>query len=159
MIAGLREDACVYERKCCTASMPISRRVARFNKRVTNRITRHIASWMPGFAIVSHVGRHSGRLYRTPVNVFRDGDRYVFALTYGADSDWVENVLAAGGCELETRRKTVELRDPKRFTDPTRHLIPIPARWILRLIDVNDFMTLRPTTATPAGAATKTRIA
>jgi deazaflavin-dependent oxidoreductase (nitroreductase family) len=139
--------------------MPISKRVARFNKRVTNRITRHIASWVPGFAIVSHVGRHSGRLYRTPVNVFRDGDRYVFALTYGADSDWVENVLAAGGCELETRRKTVELRHPTRFTDPTRHLIPIPARWILRLIDVNDFMALSPTTARPAGAATKTPIA
>jgi deazaflavin-dependent oxidoreductase (nitroreductase family) len=129
--------------------MPISKRVARFNKRVTNRVTSHIASWMPGFAIVSHIGRRSGRLYRTPVNVFRDGDRYLFALTYGSDSDWVSNVLAAGGCEIETRRKTVELRDPKRFTDPARQLIPIPARWILRLLDVNDFMALSPATATP----------
>jgi deazaflavin-dependent oxidoreductase (nitroreductase family) len=136
--------------------MPISKRLARFNKRVTNRVTRHIASWMPGFAIVSHVGRRSGRLYRTPVNVLRDGDRYVFALTYGADSDWVRNVLATGGCEIETRRKTVELRDPKRFTDPSQHLIPIPARWILRLLDVNEFMALSPVTATPADAATKT---
>jgi deazaflavin-dependent oxidoreductase (nitroreductase family) len=139
--------------------MPISKRVARFNKHVTNRVTGHIASWMPGFAIVSHVGRQSGRLYRTPVNVFRDGDRYVFALTYGADSDWVRNVLAAGGCEIETRRKTVELRDPTRFTDPTRHLVPIPARWILRVLDVKDFMALSPATATPADAATKTSIA
>ena len=136
--------------------MPISKRLARFNKRVTNRVTRHIASWMPGFAIVSHVGRRSGRLYRTPVNVLRDGDRYVFPLTYGADSDWVRNVLATGGCEIETRRKTVELRDPKRFTDPSQHLIPIPARWILRLLDVNEFMALSPVTATPADAATKT---
>jgi deazaflavin-dependent oxidoreductase (nitroreductase family) len=133
--------------------MPISKRAARFNKRVTNRVTRHFASWMPGFAIVSHVGRRSGRLYRTPVNVFRDGDRYVFALTYGADSDWVRNVLSAGGCEIETRRKTVELRDPKRFTDPTRRLIPIPARWILRLVDVKDFMALSPATATPVAPA------
>jgi deazaflavin-dependent oxidoreductase (nitroreductase family) len=125
--------------------MPISKRVALFNKRVTNRVTRHIAFWMPGFAIVSHVGRRSGRLYRTPVNVFRDGERYVFALTYGADSDWVRNVLAAGGCAIETRRRTVELREPKQFTDPTRHLIPIPARWILQTIDVNDFMALTPT--------------
>lgn len=136
--------------------MPISKRVARFNKRVTNRVTRHIAPWMPGFALVSHVGRRSGRLYRTPVNVFRDGDRYVFALTYGADSDWVKNVLAAGGCEIETRRSTVELRDPDRFTDPTRRLIPVPARWILRMIDVSDFIALSPATATPLDAATKT---
>ena len=135
--------------------MPISKRVARFNKRVTNRVTSHIASWMPGFAIVSHIGRRSGRLYRTPVNVFRDGDRYLFALTYGSDSDWVSNVLAAGGCKIETRRKTVALRDPKRFTDPTRQLIPIPARWILRLLDVNDFMALSP--ATEAWGTCRTR--
>ena len=31
----------------------------------------------------------------------RDG--YLLALTYGPDSDWVKNVLAAGGCELVTR--------------------------------------------------------
>ena len=133
--------------------MPISKRVASFNKHVTNRIMRHIASWMPGFAIVSHVGRQSGRLYLTPVNVFRDGDRYVFALTYGADSDWVRNVVAAGGCAIETRRKTVELRDPNRFTDATRDLIPIPARWILRLIDVKDFIALSSAVATPVDAA------
>jgi deazaflavin-dependent oxidoreductase (nitroreductase family) len=128
--------------------MPISKRVARFNTRVTNRVTRHIASWIPGFAIVCHVGRRSGRLYRTPVNVFRDGDRYLFALTYGADSDWVRNVLAAGGCAIETRRKKVELSDPTRFIDSTQHLIPIPARWILRLLGVNDFLALRPATPT-----------
>jgi deazaflavin-dependent oxidoreductase (nitroreductase family) len=136
--------------------MPIPKRVARFNKRVTNRVTRHIASWMPGFAIVSHVGRQSGRLHHTPVNVFRDGDRLLFALTCGADSDWVRNFLAAGGCEIETPRKTIELRDPKQFTDPTRHLIPIPARWILRLVDVKAFMALSPATARPIDAATKT---
>jgi hypothetical protein len=73
--------------------MPISKRVARFNTRVTNRVTRHIASWMPGFAIVCHVGRRSGRLYRTPVNVFRDGDRYLFALTYGGRSFTVGALL------------------------------------------------------------------
>jgi hypothetical protein len=61
--------------------MPLSKRVAHFNKHVTNRLTRHIAGWLPGFAIVSHVGRRSGRSYRTPVNVFRVGERYLFALT------------------------------------------------------------------------------
>ena len=122
--------------------MPIPRSVAHFNKRVTNRITLRIAGWMPGFAIVTHTGRRSGRSYRTPVNVFRDGDRYVFALTYGAESDWVRNVLAAGGCRIETRRRTVELVDPERFTDPTRRLVPIPARWILGLVSVDEFISM-----------------
>jgi deazaflavin-dependent oxidoreductase (nitroreductase family) len=122
--------------------VPIPRSVAHFNKRVTNRITLRIAGWMPGFAIVTHTGRRSGRSYRTPVNVFRDGDRYVFALTYGAESDWVRNVLAAGGCRIETRRRTVELVDPERFTDPTRRLVPIPARWILGLVSVDEFISM-----------------
>jgi hypothetical protein len=71
------------------------------------------------------------------------GDRYVFALTYGPRSDWVQDVLAAGRCKIETRQHEVELRDPVRFTDPTRRLVPIPARWILRLIRVDDFIALR----------------
>jgi deazaflavin-dependent oxidoreductase (nitroreductase family) len=122
--------------------VPLSKHVAHFNKHVTNRLTRHVAGWLPGFAIVSHVGRRSGRSYRTPVNVFRVGDRYLFALTYGRDSDWVQNVVSAGRCEITTRRKQVELVNPTVFSDPARRDIPVPARWILGLIDVEDFMTL-----------------
>jgi deazaflavin-dependent oxidoreductase (nitroreductase family) len=125
--------------------MPLPKRVAHFNKRVTNRITRRFAGRVPGFAIVTHVGRHSGRTYRTPVNVFRDGTRYVFALTYGPDSDWVRNVVAAGGCEIETRGKSVALSEPRRFTDASRRAIPVPARWILGLIHVDEFLALQST--------------
>ena len=124
--------------------MPLSRRIARFNRRVTNRLTRPVAGWMPGLAIVTHVGRRAGRTYETPVNVFRDESRYVFALTYGPESDWVRNVLAAGGCRIRTRRRTVELRDPQRFGDPSRRLVPPPARWILGLVDVDQFLALSP---------------
>jgi deazaflavin-dependent oxidoreductase (nitroreductase family) len=122
--------------------MPLPKRLAHFNRRVTNRIARHIASWVPGFAIVTHVGRRSGRLYHTPVNVFRHGDRYVFALTYGKDSDWVRNVLAAGGCSIKTRRTTVELTAPELFTDPSRSAVPAPVGWALAVIDVEDFLAL-----------------
>jgi deazaflavin-dependent oxidoreductase (nitroreductase family) len=101
-----------------------------------------VAGWLPGFAIVTHIVRRSGRSYSTPVNVFRDGDRYVFALTYGAESGWVENVLAAGHCQVKTRGRTVELCDPRRFSDPGRRLIPPPARWILGLIHVDQFLAL-----------------
>jgi deazaflavin-dependent oxidoreductase (nitroreductase family) len=120
--------------------VPFSKRLAHFNRRVTNRITRHIAWWAPGFAIVIHVGRRSGRVYRTPVNVFRGDGRYVFALTYGRDSDWVRNVLSAGGCEMETRRRTVALTNPEVFTDPRRRHVPPPLRWILGAARVDDFL-------------------
>jgi deazaflavin-dependent oxidoreductase (nitroreductase family) len=122
--------------------LPLPKRLAHFNRRVTNRLTRHIAPWAPGFAIVEHVGRRSGRLYRTPVNVFRRGDRYVFALTYGKDSDWVRNVLAAGGCTIETRGTRVQLTAPELFTDPTRSAVPAPVRSVLGLIHVDDFLAV-----------------
>jgi deazaflavin-dependent oxidoreductase (nitroreductase family) len=124
--------------------VPIPKRVASFNKRVTNRVTRHIASWAPGFAIVTHVGRRSGRSYRTPVNVFRDGERYVFALTYGSDSDWVRNVVAAGGCEIETRRTHLRLAQPVLFVDPSRRVAPAPVRSVLRALSVDEFLALAP---------------
>jgi deazaflavin-dependent oxidoreductase (nitroreductase family) len=123
--------------------MPLPRRMARFNQRYLNRVTRHVASWAPGFALVEHVGRRSGRLYETPVNVFNVQNKYLFALTYG-ESDWVKNVLAARSCAIRTRGRRIELGEPERFRDPSRNLVPIPARWILRLVDVDDFVMFRP---------------
>ncbi len=123
--------------------MPISRHVARFNTRVTNHVTRPFAARLPGFGIVRHVGRRSGRTYETPVNLFRSGEDYVVALTYGADSEWVKNVIAAGGCEVRTRGDTVRMSGPRIFSDPTRRVVPAPVRLPLRLLDVTNFMSLR----------------
>jgi deazaflavin-dependent oxidoreductase (nitroreductase family) len=122
--------------------------MARFNRRVTNRLARHIAWWAPGFAIVTHVGRRSGHVYRTPVNVFRDGGRFVFALTYGRESDWVSNVLAAERCQLETRRRTIELRNPHLFVDPRRQAVPRPVRLILGAAHVDEFLAMTPSATT-----------
>jgi deazaflavin-dependent oxidoreductase (nitroreductase family) len=124
--------------------MPLPRRLARFNRVVTNPIVRHVAGRLPGFAILHHVGRRSGRSYRTPVNMLRAGDgRYVIAITYGRDSDWVRNTLAAGTCVAEARGRRIELSDPEIVHDERRALMPLPARTILGLADVNDFMLLR----------------
>ena len=54
--------------------MPIPRIVRQWNKAGLNRVTKHIAPWAPGFGVVIHRGRRSGRLYQTPVNVFAAGD-------------------------------------------------------------------------------------
>jgi deazaflavin-dependent oxidoreductase (nitroreductase family) len=126
--------------------MPLPKTLARFNRIVTNPVLRHVAGRLPGFAIVTHVGRRSGRVHRTPVNLFRDHDRYVIALTYGSDSHWVRNVLSAGSCEVETRRERIHLAEPRIAHDPRRALVPIPVRLILRLVNVSDFMVLRRST-------------
>ncbi len=116
--------------------------VAAFNLAVTNRITSRFAARLPGFGIITHVGRKSGRVYRTPVNVFRAPEGFLVALTYGRESEWVMNVVAAGGCHLETRGVRYHLSAPTIMRDPTRRRFPIPVRIVLRLIGANDFMQL-----------------
>ena len=116
--------------------------LAAFNLAVTNRITSRFAAWLPGFGIITHVGRKSGKVYRTPVNVFRARNGFLIALTYGTQSEWVKNVLAAGGCELETRGARYQLTAPTIVHDPTRQRFPLPAGIILGLVGANDSMQL-----------------
>ena len=124
------------------AEVPLPKSLARFNKKATNRVAGLLAGWAPGMGIIHHVGRKSGRRYQTPVNVFRRDDGYLFALTYG-ETEWLANVLAAGGCELETRGRRVELVDPVIYTDPDRKDVPAPVRLILGFVDVDQFLTMR----------------
>jgi len=116
--------------------------VAAFNLAVTNRITSRFAARLPGFGILTHVGRKSGKLYRTPVNVFREPDGFLIALTYGRECEWVRNVLAAGGCQLETRRVLYQLSAPTIVHDPTRRRFPRFVRMILGIIGADDYMQL-----------------
>jgi deazaflavin-dependent oxidoreductase (nitroreductase family) len=114
-----------------------------FTTNVFNRISRLFTGWLPGFGLLLYRGRTSGKAYRTPMNVFRHGDEYVLALTYGSDVQWVKNVLAAGGCELKTRGRIVRLADPRLFVDPSRSTMPQPVRFFLGLMRVTEFMRLR----------------
>ena len=122
--------------------MPIPRAIARVNLVVTNRILRHVAWWAPGFAMVTHVGRRSGTVRHTPVNIFEHGTGYAIALTYGRESEWVKNVEVAGGCVVETRGHHVRLTHPTVVHDPSRRMVPWPVRLVLRLIGVTDFLVL-----------------
>jgi len=117
--------------------------VTAFNLAVTNRITSRFAARFPGFGILAHIGRKSGRVYRTPGECFsslRAPEGFLIALTYGRESKWVKNVLAAGGCELEARGVRYHLSAPTILHDPTRRRFPLPVRIVLRLIGANDFI-------------------
>ena len=116
--------------------------VAAFHRAFTNRFAIRFAARLPGFGIVTNVGRKSGRLYHTPVNVFRKPGGFLIALTYGRDSGWVRNVLAAGACQLETRRQAYELSAPVVGHDPSRQRFPLFVRIVLGLIAANDFLQL-----------------
>jgi deazaflavin-dependent oxidoreductase (nitroreductase family) len=121
--------------------MPLPKSLARFNLTVTNRISGPFAARLPGFAIVHHVGRKSGIERTTPVNMFRDGEDYVIALTYGRDSQWVKNVLAAGEFDVVTRGRRLRLHDPRIVQHAP---VPAPVRAILNALEVDDYVVARP---------------
>ncbi|MGC2680208.1 MAG: nitroreductase family deazaflavin-dependent oxidoreductase, partial [Mycobacterium sp.] len=56
--------------------MRVSRRVANFNKRLTNPAALRVVDRMPGLGILYHVGRRSGARYRTPLLVFDTTDGF-----------------------------------------------------------------------------------
>ena len=120
--------------------VPLPKGLARFNLRVTNPVLRRVAGRAPGFAIVHHVGRKSRTLRTTPVNMFRHEGEYVIALTYGADSQWVKNVLAAGEFDVVSRGRTIRLDRPEIVHDPTHSLVPVPVRVALTALGVDDFV-------------------
>jgi deazaflavin-dependent oxidoreductase (nitroreductase family) len=100
--------------------MQLPQRLARFNRHVTNPIQRMWAGWAPSFGILEHVGRRSGKEYRTPLNVFSadvDGKPGVaILLTYGPDRDWLKNLNAAGGGRMRRNGKTFGVTDPRTVT-------------------------------------------
>ena len=115
------------------------KQVARFNRMVTNRTIGRLANVLkiPTFGYVIHVGRKSGKVHRTPVNVFRIRDGFLFGLTYGRDTEWVKNVLAAGRCAVETSGRVYELVDPAFVNKPLpRGGLPFIFWVVLRLMQV-----------------------
>jgi deazaflavin-dependent oxidoreductase (nitroreductase family) len=114
------------------------------NRRVFNPVVRTFAGRLPPLALAVHRGRRSGREYRTPVMAFQEGDGYVVTLPYGAERDWVLNVLADGGCTLVRRgrhhRLTASGVLDQREGLP---LMPRPTRPVLRLLGVTQFLQLR----------------
>jgi deazaflavin-dependent oxidoreductase (nitroreductase family) len=123
--------------------VPLPAALGRFNRRVTNRILWPIVRWLPGYGVVVHVGRRSGRTYRTPVLAFHRSERFVIALTYGPRTEWARNVLAAGGCLFETRAGAIRLAEPRAIHDEARAAVPALVRLPLRLLGAADFLELR----------------
>lgn len=122
--------------------MPLPRAVAHFNKRWTNRFLEPIARRSPGFAVVHHVGRWSGRSYATPVNLFAGDGCHVVLLTYGPRADWFQNVMA-GPATIETRGTnrtimSIELVDRGAVAG----VVPSVVRLATRVLRAHDFARL-----------------
>jgi len=91
----------------------LPRALRHVNRVFTNPVVGTIAWVVPPLAIVHHVGRMSGRSYRTPVVAMRSRTGFVIPMTYGRDVDWARNMVSAGGCDLERMGRRVRLWEPR----------------------------------------------
>jgi deazaflavin-dependent oxidoreductase (nitroreductase family) len=126
------------------ASATLADRLARFNRRLPNRVIRTFAGRrLSPVALMVHQGRRSGRQYRTPVMPLPLGDGFLVSLPYGPERDWVRNVLAAGRCTLQRGGRRFELDDP-RLLDAAgaAPLLPAALRPALRVVPGIRFLRL-----------------
>jgi hypothetical protein len=113
----------------------------RVNRVFTNPVMGTFAWLVPPLAVVHHVGRASGRAYRSPVVAIGSATGYVIPLTYGCDVDWARNMLAGDGCDLERMGRRVRLHNPRivGFDEAAPHL-PAAVRPIFRAANLPGFV-------------------
>lgn len=122
--------------------MPLPKTFARVNKLITNPVMRRFGR-VPPLAIIVHLGRSSGREYRTPVFAFPTDQGYAVALVFGHEVDWLKNVLAAGTCAIVRRGRPNEASNPRvvGWAAGSKHM-PIPVRVTLLGLQARDFLLL-----------------
>ena len=103
---------------------------------------------VPLIGLVYHQGRRSGRTYATPVGVGSTGTAFLIPLTFGADSDWCRNVLAAGGCAIKLRGREyaadqAEVVDDASVRADLRTAFGAFTRLQLRAMGTHRFLRLR----------------
>ena len=123
--------------------MHIPHFMRRVNRVFTNPLMGTFAWFVPPLAVIHHVGRRSGRRYRTPVVAFRTAAGFVIPMTYGRDVDWARNMTHAKRCELEQMGERFALRNPRivAFKAAEAHL-PAVARPLLRVADFPGYVLL-----------------
>jgi deazaflavin-dependent oxidoreductase (nitroreductase family) len=129
---------------------PVVRAVMRPLTRVLNPMIGKLAGrrHFSMAAQLRHRGRRSGRGYVTPVGARLAGDSLLIALTFGNQSDWVRNVLAAGGCEARLRGGDYAAAAPELLSwDEAgpflRTAFKTREQAMLRLLGIRQFMRLR----------------
>jgi len=110
------------------------------NKASFNQLTLTFAGHHV-FAVVHHVGRHSGRAYTTPVVAWPIADGFIMSLPYGADTDWCRNVLVVGQGAIDWHGRTYPVSRPEVIDAAiAQRLVPKWARWLFQVFPVRDFL-------------------
>ncbi len=116
-----------------------------FNRDVFNPVVIPLARLGGTYpAVVTHVGRRSGRAYRTPVAATEVAQGFLVPLPYGITTDWCRNVLAAGGCTLRRGGRDYALGHPEIIeADRALAMVDAGRAMLWRTLGVRRFLLLR----------------
>jgi len=103
-------------------------------------------------AQVRHTGRRSGRPYVTPASARLTGDVIVIPLTFGNQSDWVRNIVAAGRCSIRLDDQDYAATEPRflrrdQAGELLRPLFSPMERASFRVLGIRQFLRLHATLA------------
>ena len=107
--------------------MTFPRALARYTRGAVNTMTLRLAGHA-AFADLEHTGRKSGTVRHTPVRAFRTGDTVVVGLNFGRQSDWYQNIRAAGTCRMRLGGELLKARFFCRDVYPDR---AAPSNWLI----------------------------
>lgn len=127
-------------------TMPLPMWVTRVNLRVANPVIGMLSDDLPPLATLHHVGRTSGRRFRTPIMAFPSPDhrRITIALTYGPQVQWLRNIEAGRPARLVRRRRVLALSDPVRLHGAEgARSVPRWTRLALRALGTDEFVSLQ----------------
>lgn len=117
--------------------MPLPRWLAGINKRTFNRMELRRGNR----PVVIHVGRVSGNTFETPPDAHAVDGGYIFILMYGAGSDWVKNVLAAGTARLRIDGTEIDLESPRLLTEEEAwEQLPATAKAPASFLQVTEYL-------------------
>ena len=109
------------------------------NKRLFNPRALKSGNW----DVISHVGRSSGKTYRTPLDASEVDGTFVFIVVYGSKADWVQNVFTSSSAVLETGDEVIQLVEPRLIRGEIARpmidgLVTLPPRFL----KVNEYLQM-----------------
>lgn len=123
---------------------PVVDAVRQVNRSVTNpRVMRTAGTAGTQTSIIRHVGRTSGRVFETPVDIIETPSGLLIALPYGTRADWLRNVLTAGSATVVDNGEPIDVDRPTIVaTSDVAAMIPARTLRTLRLFGVRQCLHL-----------------
>ena len=122
-----------------------SQELLRAISRATAPISRPLAGhrFLPLWAVLRHRGRRTGREYAVPVAIRATEEAFVIAIPFGERTQWVRNVVDAGGCTIRWQAAEHPATAPAIIGyEEAAPAFASMQRWILRRAGVSRFIRL-----------------